>query len=69
MPASELVRPRVAQMAKAKRKAATKKFAAAKRMISPHDSRIVKPAKLQAADDRRAKEQAEKQQQRHVTQL
>ena len=55
-------------MAKAKRKAATKKFAETKRMIAPHDSRIVKPAKLQAAHDRRANEQAEKQQQRHVTQ-
>lgn len=55
-------------MAKAKKKAQTKKFAATKRMISAHDDRIVKPAKRQAVEDRRAKERAEKQQQRHVTQ-
>ena len=34
-------------MAKQQKQARTKKFAAVKRMISPHDSRITKPAKQQ----------------------
>jgi U3 small nucleolar RNA-associated protein 24 len=55
-------------MSQAKKKAQTRKIAATKRMISPHDDRITKPAKKQAMDDRKAKERAEKQQSRHVTQ-
>ena len=58
-----------AAMAKSKKQKTTKKYAATKRMISAKDDRIVKPAKRQAVEDRKAKEQAEKSQQRHVTQV
>ena len=46
-----------AAMAKHKKKIATKQFAATKRMLSPKDGRITKPAKLQAQEDK-AKRQA-----------
>ena len=46
-------------MAKHKKQIQTKKFAATKRMISPHDARITKPAKLQQVEDKaKRKEQA-----------
>ena len=56
-------------MAKQKKKATAKKFAATKRMLTPHDDRIVKPAKRQAVEERKKKALAEKTEQRHVTQV
>ena len=41
------------------KKATAKKFAATKRMLSPHDDRIVKPAKRQAVEDKREAQRAE----------
>ena len=56
-------------MAKSQKKAQTKKFAATKRMLTPNDDRIVKPAKRQAVEDRKKKQSEQKTQQNHVTQV
>ena len=53
-------------MAKSKKQINTKKFAATKRILSAKDDRIVKPAKRQAVEDRKEKQQ--QPQQRNVGQ-
>lgn len=57
-------------MAKSQKKAKTKAFAATKRMITPNDGRIVKPAKQAQHEERERKKRSEQQQkQNHVTQV
>jgi U3 small nucleolar RNA-associated protein 24 len=54
-------------MAKTQKKAKAKAYAATKRMISPHDSRITKPAKVAQVEAKQQQQRQRQQEQNHVT--